>query len=222
MVDGHLYSETTGYFETPEMQEAFDIIDPFEYRDKLMMPKLVCNTADDEFFMPDNTRYWWHDMPMEYEMNKFLTLPNTDHITVTGILELLPAVNTWVKELYWAHNQLKEKYKGKRPPVKTIEDRNAASVELMSIAAIPRFNWTIDATNGDITVQSEEKPKSVHLWHASTCNTDRRDFRLTNNDDPCVCGIVAMDRCVNLRIAWAAEELEETEPGNKISHTSEN
>ena len=120
----------TLYFDTPEMQKAFDIIDPFAYKDKLVMPKLVCNTADDEFFLPDNTRYWWHDMPMEYEMNKFLTLPNTDHITVTGILELLPAVNTWVKELYWAHNLLKKKYNGHRPTVTTIEERNAASIEL--------------------------------------------------------------------------------------------
>ena len=109
-------------------------------------------------------------MPMEYEMNQFLTLPNTDHITFTGI-----AVNTWVKELYWAHNQLKEKYKGKRSPVKTIADRNATSVELMAIAVIPRFNWTIDNTNGDITVQSENKPKSVNLWHASTCNATLTD-----------------------------------------------
>ena len=203
----------TLYLDSPEMQEAFDIIDPFAYRDKLLMPKLVCNTADDEFFMPDNTRNWWHDMPMEYEMNKFLTLPNTDHITVTGILELLPAVNTWVKELYWAHTKLKKKYNGERPPVTTIEERNDASIELMSVSAIPRFNWTIDEQTGDITVQSERKPKSVHLWHASTCNDERRDFRLTNNDDPCDCGIVVQDMCFNLRIGWASQELEETSPG---------
>jgi len=201
-------------FNDPKMQEMFDIIDPFEYRDKLIMPKLVCNTADDEFFLPDNTRYWWHDMPMEYEMNKFITLPNSEHATVTGILELLPAVNTWVKELLRAHNFLKTKHNGIRPPVKTIDDRNAASIELMSVAEIPRFNWTIDTTTGDITVQSETKPKSVHLWHASTCNDNRRDFRMLNNDDPCDCGFVVMDQCLNLRILWVAEELEETSPGS--------
>jgi PhoPQ-activated pathogenicity-related protein len=202
-------------FESPKMQEMFDIIDPFEYRDKLIMPKLVCNSAGDEFFMPDNTRYWWHDMPMEYEMNKFITLPNAEHATVTGILELLPAVNTWVNEILSAHKLLKEKHNGRRPLVKTIEDRNAASIELMSAAEIPRFNWTIDTTNGDITVHSETKPKSVHLWHASTCNTGRRDFRMLNNDDPCDCGFTVLDQCLNLRILWVAEELEETSPGKK-------
>merc|ERR1712013_445571 len=143
-----------------------------------------------------------------------LTDYNTDHITVTGILELLPAVNTWVKELYWTHSELKKKYNGERPPVTTIEERNDASIELMSVSVIPRFNWTIDEETGDITVQSEKKPKSVHLWHASTCNDERRDFRLTNNDDPCECGIVVQDMCFNLRIGWASQELEESSPGS--------
>jgi len=204
----------TLHFESKKMQEMFDIIDPFEFRDKLIMPKLVCDTADDEFFLPDDTRYWWHDMPMEYEMNKFITMPNSNHITVTGILELIPAVNTWVKELLSAHEILKRKHNGRRPPVTTIEDRNAASVELMAVSEIPRFNWTIDSNNGDITVQSEKKPKSVHLWHASTCNDERRDFRMLNNDDPCDCGVVALNQCLNLRILWVAEELEETSPGS--------
>ena len=213
VLDDYWKLNLTLYFNSPKMQELFDIIDPFVYREKLIMPKLVCNSAGDEFFMPDNTRYWWHDMPMEYEMNKFLTLPNAEHATVTGILELLPAVNTWLNEILDAHNFLKKKHNGKRPVVKTIEDRNAASVELMSVAEIPRFNWTIDTTNGDITVQSEIKPKSVHLWHASTCNTARRDFRMLNNDDPCDCGVVVLNQCLNLAIFWVAEELEETSPG---------
>jgi len=204
----------TMYFSTPKMQEAFDIIDPFVYRDKLIIPKLVCNTADDEFFLPDNIRFWWHEMPMEYEMNKFITLPNTNHITITGILELLPAVNTWVKELFWANQVLKQEYGGRQPLVRNIEERNKVSSELMSLASIPKFNWTIDELTGDITVQSEEKPLSVHLWHASTCNTERRDFRMFNNDDPCECGIMTSRGCLNLRIGWASEELEETSPGS--------
>jgi len=213
-LDSYWKLNLTTYFNSPKMQEMFDIVDPFAYKDKLIMPKLVCNSADDEFFMPDNTRYWWHQMPMEYEMNKFITLPNAEHATVTGILELLPAVNTWVNEILAAHNTLKVIYNGRRPLVETIEDRNAASIELMSIAEIPRFNWTIDSINGDITVKSEKKPKSVHLWHASTCNDKRRDFRLINIDDPCECGFIVSDHCVNLRILWVAEELQETFPGS--------
>jgi len=213
-LDDYWKLNLTLYFDSPKMQEMFDIIDPYEYRDKLIMPKLVCNSADDEFFLPDNTRYWWHDMPMEYEMNKFITMPNAEHATIPGTLELLPAVNTWVKQILRANNILKKRYGGTRPEVKTIEERNTASVELMSVAHIPRFNWTIDSTTGDITVQSDTVPKSVHLWRATTCNDARRDFRLVNNDDPCDCGLAVMDYCINLSILWSSLQLEETSPGS--------
>ena len=64
-------------FDNPKMQEMCDIIDPFEFRDMLILPKLVCDSAGDEFLLLDDTHYWWHNMPMEYEMNKFLILPNS-------------------------------------------------------------------------------------------------------------------------------------------------
>ena len=59
----------TEWFGHPKMQQMFDIIDPYEYRDKLVLPKLVCNSGNDEFFLPDDSRYWWHDMPHP-EMNR--------------------------------------------------------------------------------------------------------------------------------------------------------
>jgi PhoPQ-activated pathogenicity-related protein len=33
-------------------------IDPFSYKDRLTMPKLVCNAGGDEFFLPDDWRYF--------------------------------------------------------------------------------------------------------------------------------------------------------------------
>ena len=52
-----------------------------------------------------------------------------------------------------------------------MEERSATSVKLMEAADIPRFNWTIDSESGDISLQSEVEPNSVHVYHASTCNT---------------------------------------------------
>ena len=74
----------TYYFDHPKFDDLASIIDPFEHRDKLIIPKLVLNCANDEFFNLDNSRYWWDDMPMAYEMNRFLMVPNADHI-VAGI-----------------------------------------------------------------------------------------------------------------------------------------
>ena len=61
---------------SPLLQDMFDIVDPYSYKEKLVLPKLVCNAGGDEFFMPDNIRYWWKDMPMHEEMNRSLLLPS--------------------------------------------------------------------------------------------------------------------------------------------------
>ena len=39
------------------MQEMCDIVDGFAHRDKMLMPKYVINAANDEFFLPTDTRY---------------------------------------------------------------------------------------------------------------------------------------------------------------------
>ena len=64
----------------------FDIVDAYEHRDRMMMPKYVVNAANDEFFLPTDTGYWWDKMPNYYELNRFILLPNTEHSMITGLL----------------------------------------------------------------------------------------------------------------------------------------
>jgi len=40
----------TQHFDDPKMQEMFDIVDAYEYRENMLMPKLVICGANDEFF----------------------------------------------------------------------------------------------------------------------------------------------------------------------------
>jgi len=212
-LDDYWKLNLTMYFDHPKMQELFDIVDPFVFRDKLVMPKLVCDSAGDEFFMPDDTRYWWKEMPNYQEMNRFIILPNAEHTTATGILELLPAVNTWMREILKASKVL-----GQRPAPKTVEERNDLSLRLIEAAQVPQYNWTISPSGEEITVMADRDPLRVSLWHATTCSQHanlRRDFRLVNIDDPCECGISIEDLgCVNLAVVWANRELKETEPGS--------
>ena len=178
----------TTYFDNPKMQKLFDIVDAFEHRDKMLMPKYVINAGNDEFFLPTDTGYWWDRMPSYNELNRFILLPNTEHSMVTGLLgikiltknynlqsskllEVIPSVNAWISQILFADRILKKKYGGQRPEVRSIEDRNRASLELMSVADVPRFNWTTDPETGDITVRSEVRPVGVHVWHASTCTS---------------------------------------------------
>ncbi len=79
--------------DEPRTQLMFDIIDPFSHRERLTMPKLVINSGMDEFFLPDDTHYWWQGMP---DPKHFLIVPNAEHSEATGILELLPAISTYM------------------------------------------------------------------------------------------------------------------------------
>ena len=76
----------TSKLDDPLFQTAMDIVDPFSFRDKLLMPKLVIDGTMDEFFLPDDWTYWWHQMPNYHELNRCLMVPNAEHSEITGVL----------------------------------------------------------------------------------------------------------------------------------------
>lgn len=61
---------------TPQYRALRQIEDPYEYRDRLTMPKFILNAAGDQYFLPDSSRFYYDDLPGE----KYLRyVPNTDH-----------------------------------------------------------------------------------------------------------------------------------------------
>lgn len=61
---------------TPALDPSRRALDPWEYRDRLTMPKLIVNSAGDQFFLPDSWRFYWDDL----NGAKYLRyVPNTDH-----------------------------------------------------------------------------------------------------------------------------------------------
>ncbi|HLY40038.1 MAG TPA: PhoPQ-activated pathogenicity-related family protein [Terracidiphilus sp.] len=57
-------------------KKLMDIEDPFSYRDRLTMPKLMVNAAGDQFFLPDSSQFYFDQLPGE---NHLLYEANTDH-----------------------------------------------------------------------------------------------------------------------------------------------
>lgn len=61
---------------TPQNRALMKIEDPYEYRARFTMPKFIINSAGDQFFLPDSSRFYFDDLPGV----KYLRyLPNTDH-----------------------------------------------------------------------------------------------------------------------------------------------
>lgn len=61
---------------TAEYRNLMKIVEPYEYRDRLTMPKFIVNSAGDQFFLPDSWQFYFGDLKGE----KYLRyVPNTDH-----------------------------------------------------------------------------------------------------------------------------------------------
>lgn len=176
--------------DSDNMESLAALVDPYFYRNRLTMPKLVVNAVLDEFQQPDDTHYWWNDMP---EPKHFIMTPNAEHSEATGILEIVPAIGSWIEHL-----------------IDPDFDSNK----------MPEFTWDISEETGEITATLNEfgKVKEARVWWAYSCGnnvnedgtvTKRRDFRVANLDSPCECGVTASGYCTNLKSFWKHETLEE-------------
>ncbi len=62
--------------DTPELRRLLKIVEPYEYRDRLTLPKLLINACGDQFFLPDSSRFYFDDL----KGVKYLRyVPNADH-----------------------------------------------------------------------------------------------------------------------------------------------
>ena len=67
---------------TPQFRALMKIEEPYEYRDRLTMPKYLVNASGDQFFLPDSSRFYFDDLRGEkhlrYEPNASHSLEKTD------------------------------------------------------------------------------------------------------------------------------------------------
>ena len=64
------------WFGTPQYAALLKIEEPYEYRDRLTMPKFILNATGDQYFPPDNSQFYFDDLPGEKHIRY---VPNTDH-----------------------------------------------------------------------------------------------------------------------------------------------
>ena len=67
---------------TPQFRALMKIEEPYEYRDRLTLPKYLVNASGDQFFLPDSSRFYFDDLRGEkhlrYEPNASHSLEKTD------------------------------------------------------------------------------------------------------------------------------------------------
>jgi len=64
------------HFENPMFEKLMDLVEPYEYRSRFLMPKFLINGSGDQFFLPDSAQFYFDDLPGW----KYLRyVPNADH-----------------------------------------------------------------------------------------------------------------------------------------------
>jgi PhoPQ-activated pathogenicity-related protein len=61
---------------TPQFRTLMKIEEPYEYRDRLTLPKFLLNAAGDQFFLPDSSQFYFNDLRGEKHVRY---VANTDH-----------------------------------------------------------------------------------------------------------------------------------------------
>lgn len=74
---------------TPEWDALMDLVEPFEYRHRLNLPKFLLNSTGDEFFLPDSWQFYWDQLPGEKHLRY---VPNSNHsMAETDVTDSLDA-----------------------------------------------------------------------------------------------------------------------------------
>ena len=169
-IEDYYYNNITTKFGSPEVNNLQNMIDPYFYRTRLTIPKLVVTGLMDEFQMADDEQHWWDEMPSgptgqglsDGNTKWLLKNPNAEHQS-TNFRTSLFTIGRWVSYL--------------------LNDWD-----------IPYLTWDYDPESGDITAHTHlGEVVSASMWHATTCNDTRRDFRAASLDFPCYCGVYTGD-----------------------------
>ncbi|HPO12141.1 MAG TPA: PhoPQ-activated protein PqaA family protein [Candidatus Hydrogenedentes bacterium] len=150
-VQDYVDAEVFDRLGTPAGASLLKIVDPYEYRSRLTMPKMIVNSTGDQFFLPDSSQFYMRRANASQNIpgsNYLYYAPNTDHSLSSG---------DQISVDLGAYNSLLAFYNS------FVREVNR-----------PVFDWTVDGNQ--IVLTTETKPKMVKLWQAS--NRTSRDFRL--------------------------------------------
>jgi PhoPQ-activated pathogenicity-related protein len=117
-------------------RELMGIIDPIAYRERLKMPKLILNSAGDQFFVSDSWRFYYDDL---LGAKRLRYTVNSDHGQSTGPHKGLDRFKLFLQARNWINDVLD----GREPP---------------------RLDW--QKTEDELVVTPSVPAREVRLWTA--------------------------------------------------------
>jgi PhoPQ-activated pathogenicity-related protein len=75
-VKDYVHHGIMDWMGTPQFRALMKIEEPYEYRDRLTLPKFIMNASGDQFFLPDSSQFYFDDLRGETNLRY---VPNTSH-----------------------------------------------------------------------------------------------------------------------------------------------
>jgi PhoPQ-activated pathogenicity-related protein len=137
--------------ETPEGERLLSMVDPWAYRERLTMPKLIINGTNDFYWATDALNIYWNGIPSDKWV---LYVPNAGHNLRRQDRPQPDQLNDLVTGLA------------------------AFSRHQISGTPMPKLSWKHESINGKLrlTVAATPQPRGARLW-AAQAETPTADFR---------------------------------------------
>ncbi|CAL1541763.1 unnamed protein product [Lymnaea stagnalis] len=83
----------TGQLDSPNMQKLLSVTDPFAYKDRLTMPKLIVCASGDEFFLLDDSHYYLDQLP---GLTYLRMIPNANHADIGHVMSTVLTIKGFI------------------------------------------------------------------------------------------------------------------------------
>jgi PhoPQ-activated pathogenicity-related protein len=138
--------------QTPEGRRLLNMVDPWAYRDRLTMPKLIINGTNDFYWATDALNLYWGGIPG----------------------------GKWVHYIPNAgHNLRRQDRRGPDQLSDLINGLAAFARYQISGIPMPSLSWKHETINGKLrlNISASPAPKAARLWVAQTATADFRDSK---------------------------------------------
>ena len=89
-VADYVINGNMAWIGTDEFAALMDIVEPYEYRDRLELPKYLLNSTGDEFFIHDSWKFYWDELVGEKHVRY---VPNSNH-SMAGT-DVMDSIDAW-------------------------------------------------------------------------------------------------------------------------------